>query len=231
MTEKERSIGVSAYIFDYGGTLDTGGDHWARVLWRCWQEAGVPVDEATFREAYVYGERFMAQPGMVLPHDGFLKTLGVKLAMQLDKVQQPQYASQLIDMVYEQTLQHVAHSREVLATLKEHCPLALVSNYYGNLSAVLRELQLDGLFSTVVESAVVGVRKPDPRIFQLAVDRLGLPPAAITVVGDSIESDIMPARQVGCRTVWLRGKQWTEAPVDETLPDRIISDLEELVKK
>ena len=229
MTEQERNIGVSAYIFDYGGTLDTGGDHWARVLWRCWQQVGVPVDEAAFREAYVYGERHMAQPGMVQPRDGFLQTLGAKLALQLDKVQQPQYASQLTDMVYEQTVHHVAHSREVLARLKERCPLALVSNYYGNLSAVLCEFQLDGLFSTVVESAVVGVRKPDPRIFQLAVDRLGLSSATVTVVGDSIESDIMPARQVGCHTVWLRGKQWTDAPVDETLPDRIINDLEELI--
>lgn len=123
----------------------------------------------------------------------------------------------------------MAHSRDVLVTLHERYPLALVSNYYGNLQTVLREFRLDGLFSHVVESAVVGVRKPDPQIFRLAVDRLGCEPDAVTVVGDSFGSDIMPARQLGCRTVWLRGEQWTDAPVDETVPDRIITDLEELL--
>ncbi|MDE5675782.1 MAG: hypothetical protein K2I44_10640 [Muribaculaceae bacterium] len=37
---------IKGIIFDYGGTLDTGGDHWSEVIWKAWQEAGVPCAQA-----------------------------------------------------------------------------------------------------------------------------------------------------------------------------------------
>ena len=150
-----------------------------------------------------------------------------KLRIELAQVGSEAYHDTVLDMVYEQTLRHVAHSREVLQQL--HQPMVLVSNFYGNMPTVLREFELDQLFIQVIESAMVGVRKPDPRIFMLGVEALGLLPEQVVVVGDSIEKDILPARQVGCRTVWLRGEQWTNAPVDESLPDLIVKDLKELL--
>jgi putative hydrolase of the HAD superfamily len=69
----------------------------------------------------------------------------------------------------------------------------------------LREFGFDGCFLHVVESAVVGVRKPDPKIFQLGIEALGMSPENIIVVGDSLENDILPARQLGCRTIWIQG--------------------------
>ena len=97
------------------------------------------------------------------------------------------------------------------------------------MATVLREFGFDGLFSHVVESAVVGVRKPDPRIFLMGVEALAMQPQDVTVVGDSVEKDIIPAHKAGCRTIWLRGEQWTDAAVDETLPDSIIDDLKALL--
>ena len=113
--------------------------------------------------------------------------------------------------------------------LREATPLVLVSNFYGNMETVLREFNLVGVFQHVVESAVVGIRKPDPCIFALGVTRLGLQAADVAVVGDSIDKDIVPAKQAGCKTVWLRGEQWTDEPVDEHIPDRVIDDLNELL--
>lgn len=218
-----------AYIFDYGGTLDTGGSHWGQVLWQAWQQAGIPVGEAKFREAYVYAERTMGREPLVKPQDTFRQTLDVKLRIEMERTGCLSYHEQVLDAVYAQTLRHVAHSREVLAQLAERVPLVLVSNFYGNLHTVLHEFGLDGLFRHVVESAVVGIRKPDPRIFLLGVETLGLQPGEVTVVGDSMNKDIIPAREAGCRTVWLRGRQWTDTPVDESLPDNIINDLNELL--
>ena len=37
---------IKGIIFDYGGTLDTGGDHWSEVIWDAWQKAGVAADKA-----------------------------------------------------------------------------------------------------------------------------------------------------------------------------------------
>ena len=88
---------------------------------------------------------------------------------------------------------------------------------------------LDHLFESVVESAVVGVRKPDPRIFSLGVEALGFKADEVLVVGDSFEKDILPAREVGCRTVWFKGEGWTEETVDSTLPHVIIDRLDQLL--
>ena len=52
---------IKGIIFDYGGTLDSRGVHWSEVLWNGYQQAGVPIDKETFRNAYVEGERALAR--------------------------------------------------------------------------------------------------------------------------------------------------------------------------
>ena len=105
---------------------------------------------------------------------------------------------------------------------------ALVSNFYGNLSAVLQDFGLLRCFRHVIDSAVVGVRKPDPAIYRLGVEASGFEAKDVLVVGDSYGKDIVPARTVGCQTVWLKGEGWTEQEEDESLPDAVITDLAEL---
>lgn len=217
------------YIFDYGGTLDTGGCHWGKVLWRGWQRAGVPATEAQFREAYVHAERTLGKNPIIQPDYTFRKTLETKVRLELEFLGLNGYAEPIVDSIYEETRQHTAHSREVLQQLQ--VPKVLVSNFYGNISTVLREFGFDGLFQSIVESAVVGVRKPDPHIFTLGVEALGLQPSEVVVVGDSIDKDIVPARKAGCQTVWVRGEQWTDDPIDETLADYVVDDLAELLRK
>lgn len=228
--------GISGYIFDYGGTLDTGGHHWGKVFWHVYQRLAVPVSESQFREAYVYGERTLALQPIIQPDFTFRQTLEAKIALQLKHLGQQcaacndaALAQRLVDEAYAQIQTHTAHSREVLLRLKQRYPMVLVSNFYGNVGVVLREFGLDGIFQSIVESAVVGVRKPDPRIFMLGVEALGLRPEEVVVVGDSIDKDIIPAKRAGCRTVWYEGEQWTDDPVDRTIPDTIITDLTELI--
>lgn len=217
------------YIFDYGGTLDTGGCHWGKVLWHGWQRAGVPVTEAQFREAYVHGERTLGKNPIIQPDYTFRQTLDTKVRLELEFLGLDGYAGAIVEDIYEKTQQHTAHSREILWQLD--VPKVLVSNFYGNISTVLREFGFDGLFQTIVESAVVGVRKPDSRIFTLGVEALQMQASEVVVVGDSIDKDIIPAHKAGCRTVWVRGEQWTDDPVDERVADRVIDDLAELLGK
>lgn len=94
-------------------------------------------------------------------------------------------------------------SGPVLKVLASEYKLGVVSNFYGNLNSVLAEFGIDKYFSSVTESAVVGVRKPDPEIFRIAARGLGLEPAECIVIGDSADKDIIPAQTAGCRTVWL----------------------------
>ena len=119
-------------------------------------------------------------------------------------------------------------TRRVLDFAAAHYRLVLVSNFYGNVGAVLRGYGLDHYFPRIIESAVVGVRKPDPAIYRLGVEAAGCPAADCLVVGDSFGKDIVPARAVGCQTVWLKGEGWTEQEEDESLPDAVITDLAQL---
>jgi putative hydrolase of the HAD superfamily len=78
-------------------------------------------------------------------------------------------------------------------------------------------------FRGVIESAVVGVRKPDARIFSLGVIALGLEAESVLVVGDSLRKDIEPARSIGCQTAWIKGKGWTAEEDAATDPSQIES--------
>lgn len=98
----------------------------------------------------------------------------------------------------------------MLEELHERYPMMLVSNFYGNIDEVLRAYGIRHLFKGIIESAVVGVRKPNPTLFKLGVDALELEPGEVLVVGDSLRKDIEPAEHLGCQVLWLKGKGWTD---------------------
>ena len=231
---------IKGYLFDYGGTLDTAGCHWGKMLWHAYERQAVPVTETQFREAYVYAERLLGREPLIRPDYTFHKTLAVKIRLEMEQLcisgawdaDEEAFNAKhtaVLEDLYAAVKTITAHSAAVLARLSAQCPMVLVSNFYGNIRTVLAEFGLDRYFIDVIESAEVGLRKPDVRIFERGVARLGLPPEAVCVVGDSFYKDIEPAAKLGCRTVWFSGEGWTDKRYDETLPDRIITDLEQLL--
>ena len=231
---------IKGYIFDFGGTLDTAGCHWGQMLWHAYQRQQIPVSEEQFREAYVYAERTLGRTPIIQSDYSFHKTLEVKIriemeylctsgAWQADEAEFTRGHKAVLEDVYSKVVEVTSHSREVLSQLAASYPMVLVSNFYGNISHVLAEFHLAEFFKDIVESAVVGVRKPDHRIFLLGVEALGLKPEECIVVGDSFYKDIEPAKKAGCQAVWFKGEGWTEQQYDETLPDKIITDLNQLL--
>ena len=236
MKNQSNDKSPQGYIFDYGGTLDTGGCHWGRVIWHAYEHCEVPVDEELFREAYVYAEKELGRNPIIQPYYTFRRTLDVKLRIEMEHIgtslkdfHPEDWHTVVLDYLYNNVKSETARSRNVLLKLKEHHPLVLVSNFYGNMHTVLQEFSFDGIFNSVIESAVVGIRKPDPRIFTLGVEALGLKPGQTTVVGDSYDKDIVPAKRAGCRTVWIKGEGWTNETPDGKAADRTVHRLEELV--
>lgn len=231
---------IQGVIFDYGGTIDTNSRHWAEVLWEKYKELQVPVDKPVFREAYVHGERTLARQPLVKPEDNFYDVLRIKTRVQMDwlvengilpceKAVAENYASRIADACYAYVLEVLKRTRPVVKTLSEHYKLVLVSNFYGNILAVLKDFGLDGFFSRIVESSVVGVRKPDPAIYRLGVEAMGLPAGQVLVVGDSFSKDVVPAKKVGCKVAWLKGEGWGNEETDDSLPDVVITDLPDLL--
>ncbi|HSS39423.1 MAG TPA: HAD-IA family hydrolase [Polyangia bacterium] len=106
--------------------------------------------------------------------------------------------------------------RESLARLRENgLRLGVVSNSEGTVEAMLIETGLRDLFDVVVDSAVVGVSKPDPRIFHLALEHLGIAASDAVMVGDSPSADIGGAEAAGVRAALLDPYDfypWSRAP-------------------
>jgi dihydrofolate synthase/folylpolyglutamate synthase len=81
--------------------------------------------------------------------------------------------------------------------------LGLISNWDERLRPLLRELQLDRYFDSIVISSETGAQKPDPKIFRAAAAQLNTTPEAILHIGDSASEDVAGARAAGLQAVLL----------------------------
>jgi len=94
--------------------------------------------------------------------------------------------------------------------------LGVVSNADGRVEALLDAVGLGSRFEIVVDSELVGVSKPDPGIFRIALERMGLEPARTLYVGDLYPVDVLGARGAGMEAVLLDPfdalGHWTDVP-------------------
>ena len=230
---------IKGIIFDYGGTIDSRGVHWSEVIWQGYQAAGIPVAKELFRDSYVVAERELARVRHILPNDNFYDLLLKKMRIELrDLVERgclqcqdvEPVAVEIAQFCYDAARSSIEEARPTLEALCQRFPMMLVSNFYGNVDSVLRDFDLRKYFKGVIESAVVGVRKPNPVIFKLGVDVLELAPGEVLVVGDSLKKDILPAESIGCHTLWLKGKGWTADEDAQTHPG-MIKNLGEVLER
>lgn len=232
---------IKGLLFDYGGTLDTKACHWSYILWEGYVKAGIPISETQFREAYVYGERALGRLPIIIQSDTFRDVLRKKVQQEFSYLREnhlwtpsEQEALSKLNMVasfcYEYASGCVETSRRILQELQKKYHMALVSNFYGNISSVLRDFGLDSFFEAVIESAVVGKRKPDPAIWQMGIASLNLRPEEVCVIGDSLKKDIIPAKSLGCNVVWMKGKEWDSNNREEVAQQAIntIGDISQL---
>lgn len=81
--------------------------------------------------------------------------------------------------------------------------VCIVSNSEGKLSSLFDKLDLSSRFDAVIDSALVGVEKPDPRIFQRALDQFDVSAARALHLGDTVATDIIGARNAGIRAALI----------------------------
>lgn len=123
------------------------------------------------------------------------------------------------------------HIAETLARLKaEGYAVGIVSNTGRTWGRYLRTVQeklgIAAYFDARVFSDEVRVRKPDPRIFQTALEALGLRPGEAVHIGDDVDADVAGAKGLGSRAVWFNTGFWPGAKTDQA--DAEIHDHAEL---
>lgn len=218
---------IKGILIDFGGTIDSDGIHWFDQF-RDAYALVADVPESLFWDAYVHTERTLGRNPIIGPDYTFCKTLQTKIALQTEYLQSNGVTltaqDTILDTCYNKVVKHISTvSKPVLERIQ--LPMVLVTNFYGNMHTVLHEFGLSHLFKDVIESAVVGVRKPDPEIFRLGVKALGFEPSETLMIGDSLDKDILPAASIGCQTAWLNNKELLSMTYKS---DQTITSLKEL---
>lgn len=96
-----------------------------------------------------------------------------------------------------------ADTRAVLQDLAREYRLGIISNSDGGIAQLLTQLRIRDLFHSVVDSGVVGHQKPDPRIFEAALNALGVEPAEALHLGDIYAVDYAGATSVGMKAILM----------------------------
>ncbi|MDR1764338.1 MAG: HAD family hydrolase [Dysgonamonadaceae bacterium] len=231
---------IKGLIFDYGGTLDANGKHWLSIFWDAYSDAGVPVGKADFTAAYIAVERHLEAEPLVKSDCKMKELLDLKTGLQLKWLSEngflaPKSETSLFFLAisnhcYNFVVDSLKKTIPVLRELTAVYPAVLASNFYGNLNAVLDDFSISHYFKGVIESAAIGIRKPNPEIFRIALDSLGLKPSETAVIGDSLKNDILPAKSLGCTTIWLKNCLLEEENYPESAADSIIGDFGQLIK-
>lgn len=84
--------------------------------------------------------------------------------------------------------------------------IGVISNADGSCDRILKEVGLEALFEFIIDSHIVGVEKPDPAIFNLAIRSFALPPDEILYVGDLYHIDVVGSRGAGLQSALIQPK-------------------------
>ncbi len=205
---------IRAVTFDFGGTLATGkldAETYREGLLNYLHSLGYGISEASLRKAT----------------SGMLSKLEKVQARNLELKFEEVYAGvlsklgippkeELLDHVYQLYSENfhseiVPGAERVLEVLHLKYKLAVISNATSNLSRrILRENDLDKFFQVIFISRALGIRKTDPRIFHYTLEKLQVKPEEAVHVGDSIEQDIIGAKNAGLKAVWIKDKEKEE---------------------
>ena len=112
------------------------------------------------------------------------------------------------------------HALETVAQIAQRLPVAIVTNGITSIQRSRMALSpLKDYVTEVVISEEVGVSKPRPGIFTIALDRLGVKPREALMIGDGINSDIRGANNAGIDACWYN-------PAGKALPEGVHAEYE-----
>lgn len=128
----------------------------------------------------------------------------------------------------EKPFEDAAETLEALVERGYH--LGIIANQVPGTAQRLDAWGLLKYFDVVAASAELGVAKPDPLIFENALELAGCQPCDSVMVGDRLDNDIRPAKALGMQTVWIRKGLSKHQPVDlgKTVAEWVIDNLSDL---
>ncbi len=210
-------------IFDMGNTLinfhaglhtdeekdQLGLENMHHHLWK-YHQCFVPVE--TLKKEFLdiwYSDFYLRAQLIELDVTAYLKPLLEKYNLQVDGEAYLRLMSEFYKIYREEAVVH--HSAlKILKSLHESgTKIAVASNcilFDEIYEAVFEDKGMKQFIDKFVFSYSRGYRKPDLRIFKEIIDSFGFKNEEILMVGDSLNADIIPANQLGLKTVWINKK-------------------------
>src|SRR5882724_597131 len=219
-------------LFDFGGTLDADGERWAERFHHAYVAAGGRLALEAFEPLFRQSDRQLELEAAT-PRLGFRAMIEAQAELLAGLLPDGRSidSGRVVDRFHRSALEVVQRNRGVLQRLARRYRLGVVSNFMGNLDRCLMDLVLLPFFRVIADSALVGWAKPDPRIFQSALDILGAGGDDAWMIGDNVEADIRPAAALGLCTCWLAPPE-RAAPIGLVPTGRIarLTDLPDLLR-
>lgn len=207
--------GIKAVISDFGGVLTSP----LQDSFQAFQEsAGVSLEALGQAIAQLAAARgvnplFELETGRLTEVE-FLGALGRRLSEQLGRTIE-------MDDFGERYFAHLKPNPEMIEYMRRlrgrGYRLAICTNNVREWDTRWRAmLPVEEIFEVVVDSAFVGARKPEPRIYELTLERLGVTAEAALLI-DDIEINCQGARELGMAAVWFRSSEQAMADSDAAL--------------
>ncbi|MFF2752631.1 HAD family hydrolase [Psychrobacillus sp. NPDC058041] len=107
---------------------------------------------------------------------------------------------------------------------RKNLVLGMITNGFGQFQMDnIEALKIEKYFDTILVSETEGIKKPNPEIFERALERLNVIPRETIFVGDHPENDVKASEYVGMKAIWKKDSQW-----DTFETDYIVDDLSEI---
>ncbi len=228
----DHAISRSTILFDFGGTLDADGLRWCVRFHQAYQAQGGRLSLDEFEPIFKQSDRLLERVPDIrgLDFSRMVERQAELVGALLPKRERIDTGG-LARIFQAESAISVRQNKRMLERLRDRFRLGVVSNFTGNLDRCLDELGLLSLFDVTVDSAILGTAKPEPAIFQRALQALGADAASSWMVGDNFEADIRPAAALGLSTCWLaeRGRP-APTPGLATAQIERLTDLEALLR-
>lgn len=119
---------------------------------------------------------------------------------------------------------------DVLRRLKNHYRLGILANQIDGINERLQQFEIAEFFDVIISSFDYKLAKPDLRLFEIAEQKAQCNPSQIAMIGDRLDNDIVPAKAMGWKTIWIKqGFGAYQIPVDNTdTPDFVVNSLSEI---
>jgi putative hydrolase of the HAD superfamily len=224
-----------AVIFDFGGTLDTNGVHWSVKFLETYKKFGLKFTTEQYNSAYVKADEELKRISNTVKDYKILLFEQSRFHLKYinptgyDKDGLENLTQKIINEIYEDVEDCLKESIKVFEILKKDYKLGVVSNFYGNLEKICENIEFAKYIDVMIDSELVGIEKPHPGIFSLALQKLEVQPENTFIVGDSYERDIIPSKILGCKTIWLKNKSFRESENTESA-DYIVNNLGDILR-